>query len=243
MAPGCLEDAIAVLRHFNKNTPPPVEDAIASAEQAAFEELLKKEDGKVRRHPSYSSIPQFFSKKAFPPRDPHSLQGLVTRQARLECLERQAAESLLKAEDIRHITEVLEEHSVGATDQLDYQAFRNVRDVLGASGERYDSLLTAKTFLKLPKDSDGHLGSLCLMSYVIRKAELMHIRWKLAHYDMTGQGYLLERDLENFVFELIPELAQLRKLEEEFYPFYVFTAVRKFRDSCNVSTRADDPTN
>jgi serine/threonine-protein phosphatase 2A regulatory subunit B'' len=34
--------------------------------------------------------------------------------------------------------------------------------------------------------------------------------------------------MENFIFELIPTLPQLRHLQEEFYPFYVFTAVRKF---------------
>jgi serine/threonine-protein phosphatase 2A regulatory subunit B'' len=34
--------------------------------------------------------------------------------------------------------------------------------------------------------------------------------------------------MENFIFELIPRLPQLNTLQEEFYPFYVFTAVRKF---------------
>jgi len=34
--------------------------------------------------------------------------------------------------------------------------------------------------------------------------------------------------MENFIFELIPSLPQLNALQEEFYPFYVFTAVRKF---------------
>merc|ERR1711988_294673 len=41
-------------------------------------------------------------------------------------------------------------------------------------------------------------------------------------------GYLREKDMENFIFELIPTLPQLNQLQEEFYPFYVFTAVRKF---------------
>ena len=37
-----------------------------------------------------------------------------------------------------------------------------------------------------------------------------------------------EKDLENYVFELIPTFAQLSQLQENFYPFYVITAVRKF---------------
>jgi serine/threonine-protein phosphatase 2A regulatory subunit B'' len=41
-------------------------------------------------------------------------------------------------------------------------------------------------------------------------------------------GYLREKDLENYIFELIPTFAQLQKLQENFFPFYVITAVRKF---------------
>jgi len=51
---------------------------------------------------------------------------------------------------------------------------------------------------------------------------------QLSYYDALGCGYLREKDMENFIFELIPTLPQLSSLQEEFYPFYVFTAVRKF---------------
>ena len=37
-----------------------------------------------------------------------------------------------------------------------------------------------------------------------------------------------EKDLENYIFELMPTFPQLEKLQEAFYPFYVITAVRKF---------------
>merc|ERR1712028_154929 len=53
-------------------------------------------------------------------------------------------------------------------------------------------------------------------------------RIHLSHYDNMGRGCLREKDMENFIFELIPTLPQLNSLQEEFYPFYVFTAVRKF---------------
>lgn len=50
----------------------------------------------------------------------------------------------------------------------------------------------------------------------------------MALYDTEGDGYLREHDLENFVFESIPSLPELGALQENFFPFYVFTAVRKF---------------
>ena len=53
-------------------------------------------------------------------------------------------------------------------------------------------------------------------------------RVQLSYYDTFGLGYLREKDVENYIFELIPTLPRLGQLQEEFYPFYVFTAVRKF---------------
>ncbi len=65
-------------------------------------------------------------------------------------------------------------------------------------------------------------------SYVVRKVNIKQTRIQLSYYDTVGHGYLREKDMENFIFELIPTLPQLSQLQEEFYPFYVFTAVRKF---------------
>jgi len=62
----------------------------------------------------------------------------------------------------------------------------------------------------------------------MRKVRLTRLRISLTCYDEVGQGYLREQDLENYVFEQIPSLPQLQGLEQDFYPYYVFTAVRKF---------------
>ena len=42
------------------------------------------------------------------------------------------------------------------------------------------------------------------------------------------KGYLLERDLEDYIFDQIDYYTQLQGLEEQFKTFYVLTAVRKF---------------
>jgi len=57
---------------------------------------------------------------------------------------------------------------------------------------------------------------------------LTQLRISLMCYDELGTGFLREQDLENYVFEQIPNLVQLAGLEPDFYPYYVFTAVRKF---------------
>ncbi len=65
-------------------------------------------------------------------------------------------------------------------------------------------------------------------NYVMRKVWLHQTRIGLSLYDVAGQGYLKESDLENYILVLIPTLPQLDGLEKSFYSFYVCTAVRKF---------------
>jgi len=62
----------------------------------------------------------------------------------------------------------------------------------------------------------------------VRKVNLFQTRIQISLYDSIGNGYLREKDLENYIFELIPTFAQSQNLQDNFYPFYVITAVRKF---------------
>merc|ERR1712187_1039017 len=81
---------------------------------------------------------------------------------------------------------------------------------------------------KFPRDPNSCIAIVPFFTFVVRKVNLRMTRMQLSHYDYMGCGYLREKDMENFIFELIPTLPQLNSLQEEFYPFYVFTAVRKF---------------
>jgi serine/threonine-protein phosphatase 2A regulatory subunit B'' len=50
---------------------------------------------------------------------------------------------------------------------------------------------------------------------------------RVSAYESESDGIFRENDLENYVYESIAELPDLTHLSEVFYPFYVFTAVRK----------------
>lgn len=69
---------------------------------------------------------------------------------------------------------------------------------------------------------------MAFFNYVMKKVWLHQTRIGLSLYDVLGQGYLKESDLENYILELIPTLPQLIKMEKSFESFYVCTAVRKF---------------
>jgi hypothetical protein len=82
--------------------------------------------------------------------------------------------------------------------------------------------------MKLPHDNCGRVDVNNLMHFVNRKLELDRVNIQLQFFDMVGEGYLRECDLENFVYELVPSLRGLDGIQQEFVPFYVYTAVRKF---------------
>ena len=77
-------------------------------------------------------------------------------------------------------------------------------------------------------DPYGRISVANFFTYTMRKVWLNQTRIGLSIYDVQGQGYLRETDLENYILELIPTLHQLKCLEKSFYSFYVCTAVRKF---------------
>merc|ERR1712168_523482 len=109
---------------------------------------------------------------------------------------------------------------------INYEGFLNV---MKEAGPKCSQFFKPITFAKLyMKDSLGRISIMQFFNYVMRKVWLYQTRIGLSLYDVAGQGFLRESDLENYILELIPTLPQLDGLEKNFYSFYVCTAVRKF---------------
>lgn len=79
---------------------------------------------------------------------------------------------------------------------------------------------------QLPRGSDDVVSPFTLLRYLRESMVLRFVYRCLAMYDSVGDGYLREHDLENYIFEAIPGSPELAALQDNFYPFYVFTAVR-----------------
>jgi serine/threonine-protein phosphatase 2A regulatory subunit B'' len=82
--------------------------------------------------------------------------------------------------------------------------------------------------LQLPKIHEGCVPVCAIAQYIRSKLVLHHLAGRLLSFDGTGDGCLREHELENYIFEAIPSVPDLAGLQENFFPFYVFTAVRKF---------------
>ena len=77
-------------------------------------------------------------------------------------------------------------------------------------------------------DPLGRISVMAFFNYVMRKVWIHQTRIGLSLYDVNGQGFLREQDVENYIAELIETLPQLDGLDKSFHSFYVCTAVRKF---------------
>jgi serine/threonine-protein phosphatase 2A regulatory subunit B'' len=132
------------------------------------------------------------------------------------------------SQDLERLAYLLTENRSPPNDGLErinYDQFCNVCKLMPDKAHMY---FTAHTFLKFSRDTYGRISTYELFQYICRKVNFYQARIQLSVYDEEGKGYLSEHDLETYVYELIPSLAPLQALQQNFYPFYVFTAVRKF---------------
>eukprot|EP00930_Biecheleria_cincta_P014723 TRINITY_DN12540_c0_g1_i4.p1 TRINITY_DN12540_c0_g1~~TRINITY_DN12540_c0_g1_i4.p1 ORF type:complete len:478 (-),score=98.37 TRINITY_DN12540_c0_g1_i4:356-1789(-) len=220
----------------------PTEQSMEATEEEEFQKIQEQEQREAEeRCPSLRSIPRFYERKAAnsqstpPDEESTSLRPRVLREARSQLLQRKSSKELLDEEDLHGILALLKEHarekhadSNADLEVIDYRGFSKIREELVKRGERFRQFFLPSTFLKFPHDQSGCMSIVPFFTFVVRKVNLKQTRVQLSYYDALGCGYLREKDMENFIFEMIPTLPQLNSLQEEFYPFYVFTAVRKF---------------
>jgi len=186
---------------------------------------LTGKDGSLQG--SYSIIPPFYKPL---PKDEDVLQQKLREEARANFLQRRSRQ-LLDNTELKELWVILDTHSstqpTGQDEQmLDYNQFKTIS---GLVSEKCRGYLSPTLFAKLQQgDRMGRISIMALFNYIMRKVWLHQTRIGLSLYDVNGQGFLRESDLENYILELIETLPQLDGLEKSFHSFYVCTAVRKF---------------
>lgn len=175
---------------------------------------------------SANSVPRFHYRL---PSGDNVLSQKLREESRARFLERRNAE-LLDRDEVKTLVNELSNVSSPplAPDRtlLNYADFKKVSK---RCGEKCRSFFTAKVFSKLlQKDPYGRISVDDFFSYVMKKVWMQQSRVSLSLYDVSGQGYLRELDLEAYIKDLIPSLPTINTIEQSFHPFYVCTALRKF---------------
>ncbi|CAL8102838.1 unnamed protein product [Calicophoron daubneyi] len=172
-------------------------------------------------------LPGFFQRV---PQDDEILPQKLREEARAVLLERKSHE-LLENDELQAFWFLLEKHhsppTVAGIKFITYENFKLAAKEANPKAKPY---FTASIFAKLLQTDDplSRVNILTFFNYVMKKVWLQQTRIGISLYDVAGEGYLREMDLENYIIELIPSLCQLSNLEPSFQTFYVCTAVRKF---------------
>lgn len=172
----------------------------------------------------YSKFPKFYYKL------PENEIGAKIREEARSLFLTQKSKTLLSSEELKTLWNLLEKHSkisVGDEQFIDYLEYLKVRSLGGEKAGRY---LTTSAFTRLVGISSNqpNVNVVQMFNYVMRKVWIEQTRIGLSFYDTTGQGYLCESDLEQYILELIPTFPQLEGLEKSFHNFYICTVLRKF---------------
>lgn len=134
---------------------------------------------------------------------------------------------------------------------MSYEIFRELKQSLPPRAHKF---FTASVFRKFPMNSNGHIRGDLFHEFVSLALNLLHQYITLCRYDISsnmlpvfngesksksnvglsqeidwdGTSYLTEADLEIFVGDQIEMIPSLNRIDEQFHPYYVYHAVRKF---------------
>ncbi|XP_077477722.1 serine/threonine-protein phosphatase 2A regulatory subunit B'' subunit gamma [Stigmatopora argus] len=213
-------------RLAHSNTDDRSEEEKKAEEMMLFSKYYSDWKGGSDKIMSYKKIPRFYFRL---PANEEILLNKLREESRVMFLQRKSRE-LLDHEELQNLWFLLEKHQVPPVNleeaMISYEAYLQVGELAGPKCSKF---FTARVYAKLfHTDPHGRISIMQFFNYVMRKVWLDQTRIGLSLYDVVGQGYLRESDLENYILELIPTLPQLDGLEKSFYSFYVCTAVRKF---------------
>jgi serine/threonine-protein phosphatase 2A regulatory subunit B'' len=172
------------------------------------------------------------------------LKQKFLKESRTRYLKVKAGE-LLDEEDLGALLNMLRSNKVvdtsaesGALELIDYDGFKKAQS---SAGTRFQRFFKPLNFLKMPRDAFGRVAIVPFFSCIVKRVSCEQTKLQLSYYDSSGTGSLRETDLENLVFDLLPTIPSLDSYPQEFHPFYILTAVRKFYFFLDVRRQGSIP--
>jgi len=209
---------LAVLRDIQANKKPSIElqgkgkDDIPLIDTgASYQSPLPK-----------GAIPRFYV-----PRSQSTLAKACRKEARLRMLK-DSKKQLPSQEDQRTTFFHLERSAPhdGDAGLITYDAFKTLQAKVPPSCKKFFS---GSSFLLFQRDEAGRVPIPLVQQYVTRRIALSYTHHELAAYGSTSNGRLTRKDLEDYVYTLLPSLRQVAaRLEESLQPYYITAVARRF---------------
>ncbi|CAH8834907.1 unnamed protein product [Trichobilharzia szidati] len=165
-------------------------------------------------------FPEFFQRV---PQDHEILPAKLREDARSALLERKSM-GLLSNSELQEFWYLLERfHSPPTVNGEKFMNYENFRKAAKEASPKAKQYFTASTFAKLLREDEmlSRINILAFFNYVMKKVWLQQTHVGISLYDVCGEGYLREADLENYMLELIPTLCQPNILFLIYYYYYI----------------------
>ena len=187
--------------------------------------LLFLED--IKQNPFYSSttfsLPKFFLKNSVYLSE---LYLSVRAEAKHKYLILKSYD-IAKKKDLKDLYECLRDNISpprDGTERINYKGFKSV----GEKNELFHEYFRPSNFLKFDKDKYGRIDIIAFFNYIIKRNTLEKMKLNLSYFDYYCEGYLVDKDIEQYIKKEIQSFPFYNEIEPEKQDFYLLVAQRKF---------------
>ena len=186
-----------------------------------FMDILE-EDSK-KNEDENSEIPRFFFKK---PTNFSDIYLSVKTEAKQKFLILKSYD-LPQKKNLRELWGLLKENTSppkDETERINYRDFKKVAE----KNPIFSEYFKPSVFLRFDKDKYGRIELLSFFHFVFRKNMAEENKITLSLSDVCCEGFLIDKDLENYIKKEICNFPFYTDLNEEIKEYYLLVAQRKF---------------
>jgi len=186
-----------------------------------FLEILDSDKNKKKN--SNPSIPRFFFKN---PTNFSDLNITLKNEAKQKYLIIKSYDFPTK-KDLQELWACLKEHispPKDSTERINYKDFK----IVAEKNPIFSEYFRPSVFLQFDKDKYGRIELLSFFHYIFRKINCEENKINLSISDFCCEGFLIDKDLENYIKKVIVNFPFYSEISEEIKEYYLLVAQRKF---------------
>ena len=210
-----------LLKNYIKNGKKPTKLQQEEQTTKLFLEIL--DEDKKKKDQGNINIPRFFYKK---PTNFTDINITVKNEAKQKFLILKSYDLPTK-KDLQELWACLKENispPKDATERINYKDFK----IVAEKNPIFSEYFKPSVFLQFDKDKYGRIELLSFFHYVFRKNTCEENKINLSISDFCCEGFLVDKDLENYIKKVIVNFPFYSEINEEIKEYYLLVAQRKF---------------
>ena len=210
-----------LLKNYVKDKPKRTKYQIEEETTKIFLDILNSY--RNTENDSYKTIPKFYFNK---PTNFTDLNITLKNEAKQKYLIIKSYDFPSK-KDLQELWACLKENispPKDSTERINYKDFK----IVAGKNPIFSEYFRPSVFLQFDKDKYGRIELLSFFHYVFRKINCEENKINLSISDFCCEGFLIDKDLENYIKKVIVNFPFYAEISEEIKEYYILVAQRKF---------------